>query len=209
MSPTYRPNVNCINRRIHSRACFLEFLFALRTFLFLLYSCQSAASLRRQGLFQGKKQAVLRDSLHILARMNFFVKHFLRKITTFFGIFSGNFSAAAKPRSPILYIVCTRYSMYARMHAYTANEKINDPAGKNGIAGKNYLQPPHVLQLPEHFLTGLPVAENISPDHSRRAAAPQTGQTTPSSNFFTNSSNCLPHSGQTYCKTGISHLRIR
>ena len=176
----------------------------LTYFLFLLYSCQSAASLRRQGLFQGKKQAVLRDSLHILARMNFFVKHFLRKITTFFGIFSGNFSAAAKPRSPILYIVCTRGCMRIQ-----PMKKINDPAGKNGIAGKNYLQPPHVLQLPEHFLTGLPVAENISPDHSRRAAAPQTGQTTPSSNFFTNSSNCLPHSGQTYCKTGISHLRIR
>ena len=43
LSPTYRPNVNCINRRIHSRVCFLEFLFALRTF----FSCYTVVNLRR------------------------------------------------------------------------------------------------------------------------------------------------------------------
>lgn len=156
------------------------------------------------GAFSGEKASCLARQLTYISTDEFFRQAFFEKNYDFFRNIFGKFFHGGK--TPLPYTI---YSMNARTHAYTADEKINDPAGKNGIAGKNYLQPPHVLQLPEHFLTGLPVAENISPDHSRRAAAPQTGQTTPSSNFFTNSSNCLPHSGQTYCKTGISHLRIR
>ena len=68
---------------------------------------------------------------------------------------------------------------------------------------RHYLQPEQVAQCPEHFFAGLPVAENISPAHSRSACSPQAGQRTASSNFLTSSSNFLPHLGQTYCNTGI------
>lgn len=108
-SPTFRPNAKIVlTGCIRFRVCDLEFLFALRTFLFLLYSCQSAASLRLQGLFLGKKQAVLRDSLHILARIKNFVKHFSRFFSTFFRIFSRIFRAVHALSFPTLYIVCTR-----------------------------------------------------------------------------------------------------
>ena len=70
-----------------------------------------------------------------------------------------------------------------------------------------YLQPEQVAQCPEHFFAGLPVAENISPAHSRCACAPQAGQRTASSYFPTSSSNFFPHCGQTYCKTGMCFSR--
>ena len=35
LSPTYRPNANCINRRIHSRVCFLRISLCLTYFFFL------------------------------------------------------------------------------------------------------------------------------------------------------------------------------
>lgn len=72
-----------------------------------------------------------------------------------------------------------------------------------------YLHPPHVLQLPLHFLAGFPVAEKTSPLQSRRAGAPQAGQTTGSSYFATSSSNFFPHFVHAYCRIGIPSPLLR
>lgn len=66
-----------------------------------------------------------------------------------------------------------------------------------------YLQPPHVLQFPPHFLTVLPVAENICPLYRLPAAVPQSGQSTSSLCVLTSSSNVFPHFLHIYCKIGI------
>ena len=156
------------------------------------------------GAFSGEKASCLARQLTYISTDKRIRQAFFEIFSDFFrNYFRKFFPCAGRPFS-IPYIVCATQSICKPI----CNSR-NFPRGnKKSRADPRdpsvfYLQPPHVLQLPVHFLTGLPVAENISPDHSRAAAAPHAGQTTGSSNFFTSSSNFLPHAGQTYCNTGI------
>ena len=67
---------------------FLYRFFSCLSYFTSLFSCQSAGSPLQRRLFPSKKQAVSSDSLHILARMLFFVKHFSPQIYFFLRLFS-------------------------------------------------------------------------------------------------------------------------
>ena len=99
---------------------FLDLLSCLSYFT-SLFSCQSAGSLLQQRLFRLKKQAVPRDSLHILARMLFFVKHFSRNFATFFVLFAKiTRTCSASPRAS-LYIVYIPPERLVPLSASAAN----------------------------------------------------------------------------------------
>lgn len=73
----------------------------------------------------------------------FLSQAFFEVFFDFFQEFSENFSAAGFP-----YISCVRAPFRTQNSGSLSRRKASD-----------YLQPPQVLQFPEHFFTGFPVAE--------------------------------------------------
>ena len=116
-----------------------------------------------------KKRSRLIDSLNIITFTKKIVKRFFQAFSIFFNFFhffqkSCFLYLFRKKRSlldaqiitcqtPVLYIICRESTFCAK--------KTRPKACFLSIL---YLQPLHVLQFPEHFLLGLPVAEYISPE---------------------------------------------
>lgn len=132
LSPTYRPNANCINRRIHFRACFLRISLCLTYFFVLAIQLSICGFPAAAGAFSGEKASCLARQLTYISTDEFFRQAFFEKIYDFFRNIFRKFFPYTKTSRPY-----TIYSMRPRAHAYTArSEKQTTPPKKSGIVRK-------------------------------------------------------------------------